>query len=185
MSNRLAVIFSPPWCSQQRPSLLALLAAAAAMKPAGGKKAGAPLIKDASATAATNLTVLRRTDADVEEVLGTAGHVCLYGFDVDTKQWARAAPRARGGCVLGAFAVCTTHADALRSRSAEPQGSGGLHVRGQAVRPPPRPRASALRLARCSATRAVVLSCSRASALRLTRRSPAPAARRRASSSSS
>ena len=58
----------------------------------GGAKAKAagPLIKDATATAQNNLNVLRRTDPDVEEVLETAGHVCLYGFDVDTKQWVRA-----------------------------------------------------------------------------------------------
>jgi hypothetical protein len=67
----------------------------------GAKKpaAGGPLIKDASATAATNLMVLRRTDPDVEEVLGTAGHVCLYGFDVDTKQWVR-------GCCHVALRAC-------------------------------------------------------------------------------
>jgi hypothetical protein len=65
------------------------------MKANGGiaKKAAGPLIKDVTATAATNLNVLKRTDPDVEEVLGTAGHVCLYGFDVETKQWARALAR--------------------------------------------------------------------------------------------
>jgi hypothetical protein len=91
------------------------------MKPAGGKKAGAPLIKDASATAATNLTVLRRTDADVEEVLGTAGHVCLYGFDVDTKQWARAALRAWAAVCLQRLRCAAPHAHAalsLRRRAA-------------------------------------------------------------------
>jgi hypothetical protein len=54
------------------------------------KAPAGPLIRDTSATAATNLGVLRRSDPDVEEVLGTAGHVCLYGFDVDAKQWVRA-----------------------------------------------------------------------------------------------
>jgi hypothetical protein len=34
-----------------------------------------------------NLAVLQRTDADVEEILTTAGHVTLYEFDVDEKQW--------------------------------------------------------------------------------------------------
>jgi len=64
------------------------------MKTAGAAKKGAgPLIKDVSATAATNLAVLQRTDPSVTAVLGTAGHVCLYGFDVETKQWARARQR--------------------------------------------------------------------------------------------
>ena len=65
---------------------------------AGGAKtkSAGPLIKDASATAQNNLNVLKRTDPDVEEVLETAGHVCLYGFDVDTKQWVRA--RSAAAC---------------------------------------------------------------------------------------
>ena len=69
---------------------------ATAAAPPGGKKAAGPLIRDAGATAATNLGVLRRTDPDIEEVLGTAGHVCLYGFDVDAKLWVRARLQAAG-----------------------------------------------------------------------------------------
>ena len=110
---------------------------------AGGAKtkSAGPLIKDASATAQNNLNVLKRTDPDVEEVLETAGHVCLYGFDVDTKQWvrARAAATARSYPPL----VTSRHgwriADAPRSRprvAAEPQGGRGLHVCRQAVRLP-------------------------------------------------
>ena len=91
-----------------------------AVKKAGG--AGPTvLVRDSSATAFNNLTVLKRSDPDVEEVLGTAGHVCLYAFDVESKQWVRS----------------TDSAHAARSRNLartpEPQGGGGLNVRRQAV----------------------------------------------------
>jgi len=59
------------------------------MKAAAGKKGSGPLIADTGATANANLSVLRRSDPAVEEVLGTAGHVCLYGFDVSAAQWVR------------------------------------------------------------------------------------------------
>ncbi|GAQ82588.1 Dcp1-like decapping enzyme [Klebsormidium nitens] len=36
-----------------------------------------------------NLAVLQRMDANVEDILATAGHVTLYEFDVDEKQWSR------------------------------------------------------------------------------------------------
>jgi|APGre2960657444_1045066.scaffolds.fasta_scaffold20661_3 hypothetical protein len=92
------------------------------VKKAGGAGPPTVLVRDSSATASNNLTVLKRSDPDVEEVLGTAGHVCLYAFDVDSKQWVRS----------------TNAAHAARSRSLartpEPQGGGGLHVRRQAVR---------------------------------------------------
>lgn len=48
----------------------------------------APVL-DRGAAQELNLTVLRRIDPDVEEVLATAGHVCLYHMSVDTQQWAR------------------------------------------------------------------------------------------------
>jgi len=47
------------------------------------------LSRDPAATAAANLNVLRRMDPEVEEVLGRAGHVCLYNFDTSTQQWVR------------------------------------------------------------------------------------------------
>jgi hypothetical protein len=50
------------------------------------------LSRDPAATAAANLNVLRRMDPEVEEVLGRAGHVCLYNFDTSTQQWVRASP---------------------------------------------------------------------------------------------
>ena len=86
----------------------------------GAKKAAGPLIKDDKATMQNNLNVLKRTDPDVEEVLGTAGHVCLYGFDVDTKQWARARGRARASAAqtLSRVAALAGCADAPRSRTA-------------------------------------------------------------------
>lgn len=34
-----------------------------------------------------NLAVLQRMDANVEDILATAGHVTLYEFDVEEKQW--------------------------------------------------------------------------------------------------
>jgi len=54
----------------------------------GGAADAATLTRDSS-TANTNLTVLRRGDPSVQEVLGTAGHVCLYAFDVESKEWVR------------------------------------------------------------------------------------------------
>ena len=51
------------------------------------KGSAAGVLTRDNATASTNLTVLRRSDPSVEEVLGTAGHVCLYAFDVDKKEW--------------------------------------------------------------------------------------------------
>lgn len=46
-------------------------------------------VLDRGAAQELNLTVLRRIDPDIEEVLATAGHVCLYHMSVDTQQWAR------------------------------------------------------------------------------------------------
>ncbi|EEH54345.1 uncharacterized protein MICPUCDRAFT_35318 [Micromonas pusilla CCMP1545] len=36
-----------------------------------------------------NLKVLQKDDPDVEEILGSASHVTLYGFDLDAKAWSR------------------------------------------------------------------------------------------------
>ena len=125
---------------------------ATAPAPPGGKKAAGPLIKDAGATAATNLGVLRRTDPDIEEVLGTAGHVCLYGFDVDAKLWVRAQCRGRNECAARCMAGTCAEKSVQAARAlyayagthtrafAEPQGGGGLHLRGQAVRRRAAPR---------------------------------------------
>eukprot|EP00245_Coleochaete_scutata_P008705 TRINITY_DN270_c0_g1_i1.p1 TRINITY_DN270_c0_g1~~TRINITY_DN270_c0_g1_i1.p1 ORF type:complete len:363 (-),score=61.22 TRINITY_DN270_c0_g1_i1:459-1547(-) len=44
---------------------------------------------DQQSTKELNFTVLSRIDGDVEEILTTAGHVTLYEFDVDEKQWDR------------------------------------------------------------------------------------------------
>ena len=43
----------------------------------------------ATASSDTNLQILRRMDADVDDVLATAAHVCLYYMHVDTQQWVR------------------------------------------------------------------------------------------------
>ena len=71
-------------------------------------KRGVSVLTRDGATASTNLTVLRRSDPLVEEVLGTAGHVCLYSFDVDKKEWVR--PCAPSGrfvpCSHGSHGLC-------------------------------------------------------------------------------
>mmetsp|Transcript_7992 Transcript_7992/g.21295 ORF Transcript_7992/g.21295 Transcript_7992/m.21295 type:complete len:177 (+) Transcript_7992:35-565(+) len=36
-----------------------------------------------------NLNVLRRVDSDIEQVLGTAAHVCLYAMTMDNPVWER------------------------------------------------------------------------------------------------
>lgn len=46
-------------------------------------------VLDRKAAEQMNLNVLRRLDADVEELLATAAHVALYDFDVSTTQWSR------------------------------------------------------------------------------------------------
>jgi hypothetical protein len=157
-----------------------------AKKPAGG----GPLIKDASATAATNLTVLRRTDADVEEVLGTAGHVCLYGFDVDSKQWVRARlwcarvwhARARALSTPGVRCACVCTC-ALQSRK-EVEGSMFVVKRCVACRAARVPATPA-----CVAQRTTRLPLRKPAGLtrcpRLPHGVPPAADRRRASSSSS
>lgn len=43
-----------------------------------------------------NLAVLQRMDANVEEILATAGHVTLYEFDVDERQWVSTKNHFRG-----------------------------------------------------------------------------------------
>ncbi|GAB4813797.1 hypothetical protein N2152v2_000843 [Parachlorella kessleri] len=47
-----------------------------------------PLV-DQEAAQQMNLTVLRRLDPAVDELLATAGHVALYDFDIPTKRWSR------------------------------------------------------------------------------------------------
>ncbi|KAK3260219.1 hypothetical protein CYMTET_30811 [Cymbomonas tetramitiformis] len=44
---------------------------------------------DKNATKNLNLSVLKRQDPDVENVLATAGHVALYQLDLDKMQWSR------------------------------------------------------------------------------------------------
>eukprot|EP00887_Chlorella_sp_A99_P001721 scaffold8.g1721.t1 len=51
--------------------------------------AGTKPVIDAAAAEKMNLTVLRRLDPDVEQLLATAGHVALYDFEVTTKKWSR------------------------------------------------------------------------------------------------
>ena len=52
------------------------------------KKPSTPKL-DPSKTNETNLRVLRRDDPDIDEVLGSASHVTLYSFDLDSRQWMR------------------------------------------------------------------------------------------------
>ena len=47
-----------------------------------------PLLDEKSKDLAT-LSTLRRSDPHVTEILGTASHVTLYGFDIDISAWSR------------------------------------------------------------------------------------------------
>jgi len=55
------------------------------MAPAKQKK---PLIEENAKDLAT-LKVLQKTDPSVVEILGSASHVTLYGFDLDQQAWSR------------------------------------------------------------------------------------------------
>ncbi|XP_062197577.1 mRNA-decapping enzyme-like protein [Phragmites australis] len=57
-------------------------------QPNGGKVTP-NLAMDAEATRLLNLTVLQRLDPAVEDILITAAHVTLYGFNIDLNQWSR------------------------------------------------------------------------------------------------
>jgi Dcp1-like decapping family len=102
---------------------------------AGGVGAGVSVLTRDGATAGANLTVLRRTDPLVEEVLGTAGHVCLYSFDVDKKEWVRGAASALARSRRGRQPLWRARSLSLPP-PAEPERRGGLHVRRAPVRLP-------------------------------------------------
>ena len=65
-----------------------------------GKK---PLLDQQVKDQAT-LKVLKSEDPDVEEILGSASHVTLYGFDLNEQAWVRApsplprSPAGRNAC---------------------------------------------------------------------------------------
>ena len=61
-----------------------------------------------------NLKVLQKDDPDVEEILGSASHVTLYGFDLDAKAWVRA--RAATATTTRPFSHAIGH---LRARTNE------------------------------------------------------------------
>lgn len=52
-------------------------------------KTTTPFQIDAAAAADLNKAVLKRCDPEVEEVLATAGQVCLYRMNIEEQQWAR------------------------------------------------------------------------------------------------
>lgn len=87
-----------------QPSLAAACAAAAAaqMPPPAAAPAAAPATGLSAQKASTNLAVLRRHDASVEQVLAVAGQVALYNLDTDTQEWVRARARRelRAGAAL-------------------------------------------------------------------------------------
>ena len=61
------------------------------MKQGGGGQRGKktkPKL-DRKAAEQINLNVIQRLDAQVEQVIATAGHVALYDFDVGTSEWSR------------------------------------------------------------------------------------------------
>ena len=51
--------------------------------------AASVLALDSSKVQDINLSVLKRVDADVKQVLGTAAHVCLYAMTMDNPVWVR------------------------------------------------------------------------------------------------
>jgi mRNA-decapping enzyme 1B len=60
--------------------------------PPSGGKVTPNLAVDTEATRMLNLTVLQRLDPAVEDILVTAAHVTLYGFNIDLNQWVSAPP---------------------------------------------------------------------------------------------
>ena len=79
-----------------------------------------PLL-DRKATDQLNLAVLRRVDPDTEQVLTTAGHVALYGFDTDKKAWVSPYP-------LPSWLFSLDQQTSKLFAVAEPQGCGRLAV---------------------------------------------------------
>ncbi|WVZ61195.1 hypothetical protein U9M48_011106 [Paspalum notatum var. saurae] len=87
----------------------------------GGVRGGAAvkvtpnLASDPEGTRAVNLSVLRRLDPDVADILITASHVVVYTFDVDAKEW-----------------VLIANPDSCpRAFRAEPEPYGGVALRRQ------------------------------------------------------
>eukprot|EP00775_Hariotina_reticulata_P003775 gene3775-4034_t len=57
-------------------------------KPAAAKQAPQPVLS-LTKTNDMNMLVLKRIDSQIEEILATAGQVCLYRMSVDDQQWQR------------------------------------------------------------------------------------------------
>ena len=51
---------------------------------------------DKSQSNATNLAVLQRNDPDVLEIISSAAHVAIYGFDQAGQSWVRTSTWSRG-----------------------------------------------------------------------------------------
>ena len=105
-----------------------------------GKK---PLLDQQVKDQAT-LKVLKSEDPDVEEILGSASHVTLYGFDLNEQAWVRAPSplsRSPGGRYACPFSCARrrhlAHDQtpfASNSAFAEPQERRRYPLRGEAPR---------------------------------------------------
>ena len=78
-----------------------------------GKK---PLLDQQVKDQAT-LKVLKSEDPDVEEILGSASHVTLYGFDLNEQAWVRAPSPSRDRPVGATRALFLRSSTSPRSRS--------------------------------------------------------------------
>lgn len=67
---------------------------------AGGVKVTPNLLSDPEGTRALNLSVLRRLDPAVTDILITASHVVSYSFDYVIQVWVRTVPPYQNPCAL-------------------------------------------------------------------------------------
>ena len=103
---------------------------------------GKPLLDQQVKDQAT-LKVLKSEDPDVEEILGSASHVTLYGFDLNEQAWVRAPSPSRDrpvGATRALFCARRRHLAhdqtpfASNSAFAEPQERRRYPLRGEAPR---------------------------------------------------
>jgi mRNA-decapping enzyme 1B len=73
----------------------------------GRRKVRPNLGADREGTRLLNLTVLRRLDPAVADILITAAHVTAYSFDPDTIQWVRRCPCPSASPLGALFRVCS------------------------------------------------------------------------------
>jgi hypothetical protein len=89
---------------------------------------------DREATRALNISVLRRLDPAVTDILTTAAHVVVYSFDEDVQEWVQC--RSKTPLVRFPFLLqFRTLIGARRARlfAAGPEAGGGVALRRQEV----------------------------------------------------